>query len=537
MSFSFENITIVGGGSSGWMTAATFIRFFPEKNISIIESPDYPIVGVGESTLGQINTWKDLLNIKDEDFMKETDASYKMSIKFTDFYKKNSGGFHYPFGQRKLFGEHLLSGCDSWFVKKSLYPETDVQDYARTYYPNMPLIENNRITNFLIEYPDFDFNDETAYHFDATKFGQVLKKNYCLPRGVNLIQDSVEDVVVNDDGIDHLILKSGNKHKADLYIDCTGFKSLLLSQTLNEEFISFNDILPNNKAWATHLPYIDKEKEIECFTNSTAIGNGWCWNIPLWSRIGTGYVYSDKFISDEEALEEFKEYLMSDKVIIPRTREQVDAMTFKPINMRVGIHNRTWVKNVVAIGLSAGFIEPLESNGLFTVHEFLLRLIKTLQRSDVYTAFDVDMYNISVKEMFYEFSEFVALHYKLSNRDDTDYWKYVTRNSNRMTEELISRVVNPSNASLALKWAKYNQTGFLDDYETGIPAIAAGMNYKPFEKIDLDIRKIKNCNDDYHQIIESHSNSWKENYELNLEKALKCPTLYEYLKTNIHTDK
>lgn len=536
MSYSFENITIVGGGSSGWMTAATFIRFFPEKNISIIESPDYPIVGVGESTLGQINIWKNLLGLEDEDFMKETDASYKMSIKFTDFYKKDAGAFHYPFGQRKLEGDHFDS-YNTWFYKKALFPETPSDEFARVQYPNMPLIENNRITNNPAEYRHFNMKWDSAYHFDATKFGQILKKNYCLPRGVTLIQDTVDEVVVNDDGIDHLILKSGNKHKADLYIDCTGFKSLLLSETFKEEFIPFDDVLPNNKAWATHLPYIDKQKELECFTNSTAIGNGWCWNIPLWSRIGTGYVYSDKYISDEEALEEFKQYLMSDKVVIPRTREQVDAMTFRPITMRVGIHDRTWVKNVVGIGLAAGFVEPLESNGLFTVHEFLLQLMRTLQRSDVYTQFDVDTYNCATKEMFYEFAEFVAIHYSLSNRDDTEYWRNVTRRKNRMTDELVSRTVRPSNASLKLKWAKLNDNKWSIDLYSGDLPISAGMNFNPVSMLDIEILKLTNVNFNYEGVIRQNSETWEHFYNENLEMAMECPTLYDYLKTNIHTDK
>ena len=536
MSYSFENITVVGGGSSGWMTAATFARFFPDKNISIIESPDYPIVGVGESTLGQINKWKSLLGIEDKDFMQETDASYKMSIKFTDFYKKDAGGFHYPFGQRGLLGEDNFDGLNTWFIKKALKPETPVQEYCRVHYPSMPLIENNRITDDPEKYR-FDFKWDTAYHFDATKFGQVLKKNYCLPRGVNLIQDTVEDVVVNDGGIDYLILKSGIKHKADLYIDCTGFKSLLLSQTLKEEFISFNDILPNNKAWATHLPYIDREKEIECFTNSTAIGNGWCWNIPLWSRIGTGYVYSDKYISDEEALEEFKQYLMSDKVVIPRTREQVDAMTFRPITMRVGIHDRTWVNNVVGIGLAAGFVEPLESNGLFTVHEFLLQLMRTLQRSDVYTQFDVDTYNTTTKEMFYEFAEFVAIHYSLSNRNDTAYWRDVTRQRNRMTDDLVSRTVRPSNASLKLSWPRNQDKKVSGDLYGGDIPIAAGMNYTFTTKLDVELMSIVNTEKDYEAMVEKASESWDYWYKKNLDRAMQCPTLHDYLKTNIHTDK
>jgi tryptophan halogenase len=169
-------------------------------------------------------------------------------------------------------------------------------------------------------------------------------------------------------------------------------------------------MLPNNSAWATRIPYKNKEKELVGYTNCTAIENGWVWNIPLWSRIGTGYVYSDKFVSDEDALKEFQKYL--------GTKE----LEFKNIKMRVGLHNRLWVKNVVAIGLSAGFIEPLESNGLFTVHEFLMILLRNIQR-DKFSQFDRDSYNYQAKHLFRNFAEFVALHYALSHRNDTEYWK------------------------------------------------------------------------------------------------------------------
>jgi tryptophan halogenase len=133
-------------------------------------------------------------------------------------------------------------------------------------------------------------------------------------------------------------------------------------------------------------------------------------------------VYSDKYVTPEEAKEEFKQHLMSNKVICPKTREEVDALEYKDVPMRVGIHKRTWVKNVVAIGLSAGFIEPLESNGLFSVHEFLFKLVKSLQRPAV-TQWDIDVYNASCLNIFRNFAEFVALHYALSHRNDTEYWK------------------------------------------------------------------------------------------------------------------
>ena len=153
-----------------------------------------------------------------------------------------------------------------------------------------------------------------------------------------------------------------SKVKADLFIDCTGFSALLIDKALKEPFESFEDVLPNNSAWATKMPYKNKKKELVGYTNCTAIDNGWVWNIPLWSRIGSGYVYSDKYISDDDALLQFQKHI-----------KKGDELEYKHIKMRTGIHKRTWVKNVCAIGLSAGFIEPLESNGLYTVHEFLLR--------------------------------------------------------------------------------------------------------------------------------------------------------------------
>ena len=309
-----QKIVIVGVGSAGWMTAAALVKAFPEKDILVVESPDFAILGVGESTLGGINGYCKYLGIDEKDFMTYTDASYKMSIKFTDFYEKNSGAFHYPFGEPFVKDTH--DGMHDWFYKKYFYPDTPIEDFVRCYFPSAALFEQNKFA--LNKYQQFDnYNPDwdVAYHFDATKFGLWLKERYCLPRGVRLITDTVSHVNVSETGITSLELQSGGHLSADLYIDCTGFKSLLLGEALKEPFISYEDMLPNNRAWATRMPYKDKEKELEPFTNSTAIGNGWVWNIPSWERLGTGYVYSDKYISPEDAKEEFKQHLMSDKMV------------------------------------------------------------------------------------------------------------------------------------------------------------------------------------------------------------------------------
>jgi hypothetical protein len=313
---SIDNVVIVGGGSAGWMSAATFVTAFPEKNIFVIESQDLPIIGVGESTLGAIRRWTEFIGLDEKDFFANTDASYKMSIKFTDFYKKDSGGFHYPFG--KPMQNEKRNPFYDWHLKKFFYPDTPVTDFVDCLFPASSLFNQNRFSNNLNgEFDNFKTSNDVAYHFDAIKFGNWLKNNVCIPRGVKQISGTVTEIIKDQDGgIDFLIIDNKEKISADLFIDCTGFKSLLLGQALGEPFDSFEDILPNNGAWATRIPYKNKKIEIEPFTNCTAIQNGWCWNIPLYSRLGAGYVHSTKFITKEEALKEFKEYLMSEKMLL-----------------------------------------------------------------------------------------------------------------------------------------------------------------------------------------------------------------------------
>jgi len=450
-----KNIVIVGGGSAGWMTAATLIKCFPSKKITLIESPEIPTVGVGESTIAQIREWQSLIDIKDEDFIPYCDASYKLSIKFTDFYKKGES-FHYPFGDPFLKGN--ANQLNDWWFKKFAFPETPYSDYAVCHYPQMALVLENKCFFNEKNIIPFDFKKHSAFHFDATKFALWLRDNYCIPRGVQHIKEEIKTIEQDENGIKSL----NNTYKADLFIDCTGFKSLLLGQALKEPFEDFKDLLPNNKAWATHLPYTDKEKQLVCYTNCTAYNNGWIWNIPLWSRIGTGYVYSDKFISDDDALKEFQTYL--------GTKE----LNFKKIEMRTGLHRRLWVKNVCAIGLSAGFIEPLESNGLFSVHEFLHKLVRTLQRDKV-SQWDRDNFTAVCKTLFNNFKEFVAMHYALSHRDDTPYWKSILKKE--WSSNLIDQIPAFGGGFIKMVYDRYHHYRF--EPHEGIHCIAAGMHIGP----------------------------------------------------------
>ena len=519
---SINKIVIVGGGSSGWMTAATLKHHLPNKEVYVIESPNIPTVGVGESTIGQINAWLHDLDIKDDDWMKHCDASYKLSIKFTNFYKEDSGGFHYPFGLPHVEG--CLFGLNDWYFKKMKYPETPNSDFAYTFYPATMLSEANKIiSNENNELPTWRFDNDTAYHFDAAKFGIWLRDQYCKPRGVIHIPSEVVDVTYDDNGVNSLTLTDGTTIAADLYVDCTGFKSLLLDKTLKVPFIPYDHLIPNNSAWATRIPYPDKERELEPYTNCTAIDNGWVWNIPLWSRIGTGYVYSDKFISDADALEEFKDYLRSRQpVAIPD--DIIDTLEFKNIKMRVGIHKEIYVKNVCAIGLSAGFIEPLESNGLFTVHEFVTKLAKTLRRESI-SQWDKDVFNTSCRRDFTIFAQFVSLHYALSQRTNTPYWQEIHKK--QFSLDMVNDTLKKSGFE-DLMFSRMNQNSYNLDLG-GIPAIASGMGFFPIDESSVKRSMFINNHTMLLDVIENTFAMWEKQNQNWQQIVNDAPTLLEFL--------
>jgi flavin-dependent dehydrogenase len=519
-----NSIAIVGGGSSGWMVAATLINSFPEKDITLIESPNISTIGVGESTQAKITQWAQSIGIDHKDFMQYTEASYKMSIKFTDFHKKGDGGFHYPFG--RFYGGDAEFGSKDWHMKKTLYPETPIQDYCNSFFPQMALVNKNKINeNQYNIFNDYDFDKDTAFHFNATKFAFWLRDRYSIPRGVKHLKKEITEVKTNENGISGLVLDDNSEFKADLYIDCTGFKALLIKETFNIPFEDISEYLPCNSAWAVQIPYVDPEKEVENFTNCTALSSGWVWNTPLYSRIGTGYVYSDKFISDEDALLEFKEYLKNKKEPIYAPERITEDLKFRNIKMRTGVHKKLWHKNMVAIGLSAGFIEPLESNGLYTVHEFIKILVRSLDKGFV-NQFDVDSFNYECRNIFYGFMKFVQMHYTLSKRRDSDFWKHMT--------SLEIDLEKPSG---------YNQvsstrTAYSYEYETnsGIHCIAVGHNNLLFGNYAIKEFENENKSTNFELAAKGfifRSDKSKEKWNKEAENS---ENHYVYLKKKFHSD-
>lgn len=529
-----KSVIIVGGGSSGWMTAAAFVRNMPDVKLTLIESPTVPTIGVGESTLGQIHEYMTLIGLKDEEWMADCNAAYKTSIKFTDF-RENPGekphSFHYPFGNMYLDdkpGKEM-----EWFKMKCFHPDIPPENMAEYYHDSVLMTDAGKLThNYNRALKGFQFNYDTAYHMDAALFGQWLKNNICIPGGMTYYSDDCTEFVrdSNTGELDHIKTKNSGNLKADLYIDCTGFASRILENTMGSKFYSFKSHgLKNDRAVATIIPYIDKEKEMETVTNCTAIDNGWVWNIPLWNRIGTGYVYSSDYATEQEAEEQFRRHLASNRMVCPDAERAKNAQ-FRHIKIRHGCHEKAWVQNVVGVGLSNGFIEPLESTGLLLTHFTIVKLINALQMRDGnITCLDRDMFNMAVFTEVGTFRDFVAQHYALSNRDDTQYWRDC-KNNTVYCQQLSSGIRDPWSTYTGLTNAIYLNRDIARDIG-GIFYIFAGMGYNP--------ESLKHMEYVGHTAVEEYCKEtarkhWEERRAATMKIIDKLPSHYQFLQENIY---
>ena len=406
MTDNIENVLIVGGGTAGWMTACILCKRLKHLNITLIESSDIPVVGVGEATIIHMTEFLKEMGLGEKDWMRQCNATYKESIYFENFYAK---GHHYWHPFLRIHPEV----SDYWvykYRKENINPDSYF-DYC---YDTTVLNANNKINlENKINFHSIKKINYT-YHLDAAAFGQFLKNHIALKNGVKHIVDDVLDVTLKLNGfVDHIVTRNSGNLSADLFIDCTGFSSLLLGKALQDEFDSYLEKVPNDKAIAVRMPYVDKDKEMHPFTTATALEAGWVWNIPLWSRLGTGYVYSSAYTSKDQAELELRQYL---------GEQRVKDLAFHHINMRIGRYKNPWTKNVVAIGLSAGFIEPLESTGIELAQGGAQLLEPYLQTSPNSFVSRVS-YNEKMKHVYDEIVDYIQLHYILTNREDTPYWR------------------------------------------------------------------------------------------------------------------
>jgi tryptophan halogenase len=406
-----EHVTIVGGGTAGWLTAcflATTLNLEGAQRrvkVTVIESPNTPTIGVGEATVPGMPRMLRQLKIDEAAFMKACNASFKLGIKFVDWNRDADGqpkSFVHPFQQGPM-----IDGLNATYAYKK-YGRRD-QDFVDQMIPNKAAMEAGRAPK-PFDAPPYEAPMAYAYHLDAGKFGAFLR-DVCLTRGVKHVQDDVVDVAVDDRGfVTSLSLQERGDWPVELVVDCTGFRGIIIRQALGGEFEPWDDYLLCDRALAVQIPH-ENEKKIDPWTASTALEAGWVWRVPLFNRIGTGYVHSSRFADEATARAQFKAHL-------GKAGEGVEPRLLK---FDVGRMRESWVGNCVAIGLSSGFVEPLESTAIYLIEMASRWLLESLPRKDMPVGLR-RRFNRRISHLYEEVRDFVQLHYLLGNRDDP-FWR------------------------------------------------------------------------------------------------------------------
>lgn len=461
-----RKIVIVGGGSAGWMTAAYLGKRLEDVHVSVIESSDIPTVGVGESTIPPIVYFFKAMGLEEADWMPVCNATYKSAIRFKDFYSTEDPAFWYSFESMSNLAGRPVSRF--WYNKHLTTSEySDRFTFYDYCFVAPELCRQNKSLHTMTKLGP-------AYHLDASLLSELLIK-LATAGGVERIIDKITGVNRNEDGsIRSLNRENGPELEGDLFIDCTGFKSLLMDKTMQEPFEEYYDYLFNDKAVATRHSYEDKEKEMFSYTGCTAVSSGWIWQIPLYNRMGAGYVYCSRYKTEDEAELELRQFL---------GEERMKDVETKHIDIRVGKHSRTWVKNCIAIGLSGGFIEPLESTGLFIVQLQVETLAHILagNNGDVNQA-DIGIFNKVVTDLYEGIRDFLVCHYALTSREDTPYWKDI-KNETKIPDSLVDllRYARMTIPDLPVIRQIYKPDFGDYSFTDGWQSILIGMNHLPYK--------------------------------------------------------
>lgn len=415
------NIVILGGGTAGWICANLMAHHWADKNIriTIIDSPQIGTVGVGEGSTPHFRILFDRLGIKERAWMPSCHATYKNGIRFTGWLSStDENSYFHPFPSQ------LDDYTASAFFFNSVLRRRGADVLAD---PDRFFL-SQRLGKFHLSpmSPEAPFNVEYSYHFDAHKVGQVLRE-HAKSLDVKHKQGRISNVSINEAGlIDHLRVEDGRVISGDLFIDCSGFRSLILQQALKVGFRSYKDNLFNDAAVtvATKQP----EDHLASETKAIAMSTGWRWQIPLTNRCGNGYVYSRDYQSAEDAETELRSSLgLLDK----------DAEC-RHLSMKVGQVEKHWSSNCVAVGLSQGFIEPLEATALHLVQETVECLLLALDNGD-FTDRYANEFNQNISRRFEGIRDYIVGHYKLNGRTDTRYWED-NRVNNHISDNLRSLI-------------------------------------------------------------------------------------------------
>jgi tryptophan halogenase len=485
-----REVLIVGGGTAGWMTATHLATEFRStgRRVTLIESSNVPIIGVGEATVPSLVGYLRVLGIDEREFIRRCHATYKLGIKFINW-QRGEDSFWHPFGPA---GGHIDDVQLFHFWLKSLHAGHAEQAYS-SYSAQALLGDLEKSPGPLTGSSMILDQGQYAYHLDAGAFAEFLK-SIAVERGAKHIVDDVTGCELDQHGhIGGISTRATGTLKADLYIDCSGFKALLAEGTLGDPYVDWSDILLCDRALAAPLPGSDS---MPPYTRSTALSAGWAWQIPLSHRVGNGYVYCSSFIDEASAARELANLL------------RVDPANFTPrsISMRIGHRRNFWRGNCIAIGLAAGFVEPLESTGLFLIQRGLGLLMDYFPDCGCDSKLS-ERYNRRMTDAYNEVRDFILLHYVLSQRADSPFWiqyrNIALPDSLRETLELYDRtgLVEPVRHALFQDSSWYS---ILSGQHRLPRAYHRRADLSDFSKVRHIMSVIKNNNQQLAQPLPSH---------------------------------
>lgn len=431
-----QKLVIVGGGTAGWMCAAAFSYLFRDLGlqVTLVESEQIGTVGVGEATIPHLRYFNQRLGIDEHEFIRVTRATYKLGIEFIDWGQVGESYIH-PFGD---FGRKIndVDFLHCWLKARNEGFDASLFDFS------VPVVACQKRK---FAYPSKDqaslLSDYSyAFQIDASAYAAYLRE-YSEKLGVKRVEGKVQQVVQNRDSghIEELLLEDGRTVTADFFIDCSGFRSLLLGKTLNVDFEDWSKWLPCDRAIA--VPSVGRSA-IPPYTKAKALSAGWKWTIPLQHRTGNGIVYSSHFMDASEA-----ERLLLDEV------EGETLANLNHLSFTAGKRTQSWCKNCVAIGLSGGFLEPLESTSIYLIQAAIMHLAEHFPRCRKFDMAEREFNRLMDLE-YERIKDFLILHYHATRRDDSEFWQYCR------TMEVPE--------SLQEKMRCFKNIGHIDQYEQGL---------------------------------------------------------------------
>ncbi len=419
-----KRVLVVGGGSAGWMAAAylnaALNRDEKTADIALIESPDVPRIGVGEATIPNINHILSVIGIDEQEFMRRVDGTFKQSIRYVNWLEGRGDFYHHPFSRYRP-SPIDTTGRD-WLMSDRSIPFTETVT-AQTAFCELGLSPK------MIGQWDFGTPLSYAFHMNALKFADYLCE-ISTARGVTHHLDHVTDVHTREDGsIAAVSTKGGQRLEADLFIDCTGFAALLMEKTLGVDWVDCSQWLLCDRAITMAVPYEHHYRGyVRPFTTATALSNGWVWEIPLQDKRSLGYVHSSTLLEKEDAEREIRRF----------EGPHAEGLDTRFIYFKVGYREKAWVKNCIAIGLAGNFIEPLESTGLYLSDLATVILTEHFPHHGDMESLAFRFNRVMVNR-FYEILDFINMHYCLTRRTDTEFWREVQK-SERINDRLKAKL-------------------------------------------------------------------------------------------------